>query len=73
MENSASFNAGVVLGHLVGFVLLYGGILALGVYFAGRLSRNRGYGDKVRWPIVVAFLLDIVLLLGQCSAAARGA
>ncbi|MDG2534986.1 hypothetical protein P6144_15105 [Sphingomonas sp. HITSZ_GF] len=66
MEHSAAYGAGYAAGTLIGYLLFYGGILALGVFFGKRLARKRDTGF-VRWPLHVAFALIVLLLMGQCA------
>ena len=68
---SASYNAGHSVGTVVAYIVIYGGILALGVYFGNRLGRKREDGMFVRWPLGAAVALVLLLLVGQCSAPAK--
>lgn len=67
MNQSAAFNVGYSVGTVLAFITFYGGILALGIYFAKRLARKRDDGVPVHWPIGLAVAVDVLLLLGQCS------
>ena len=70
MNQSAAFEAGNSVGTLAGYIVIYGGILALGYFFGNRLGRRRE-GVFVRWPLGVAILLVLILLAGQCSSSAE--
>lgn len=65
MDHSA-YDAGRAAGAIVGYLLIYGGVIALGVFFGNRLARKRGV-LFVRWPLHVAFALVLLLLAGQCA------
>ena len=69
MNQSTAFNAGHLVGVSIAYIVIYGGILALGIYFGRRLARKRGDGTAVRWPVGVAVAVIALLALGQCSAA----
>lgn len=66
MEHSAAYDAGRLVGAIVGYLLVYGGIIALGVFFGKRLARKRDVGF-VRWPLNLALVLVVLLLVGQCA------
>ena len=68
MDQSAAYNAGQTTGTIIAFIAIYGGILALGYYFGNRLGRTRGDGTLVRWPIGVACVLVLLLMIGHCTA-----
>lgn len=68
---SAAYNSGHSVGTVVAYIVIYGGILALGVYFGNRLGRKREDGMFVRWPVGAALALVLLLLVGQCSAPAK--
>jgi uncharacterized membrane protein HdeD (DUF308 family) len=74
VDQSAAYDAGRVVGTIVGYLLIYGGILALGVFFGKRIARKRGSGF-VRWPLQLAIGVVVLLVLGQCAGrnAARAA
>lgn len=72
MNQSAAFNAGHAAGTAMGYVILFGGLLALGIYFGNRLSKKRDDGTFVRWPVGVALAVILLLLAGQCSSASAG-
>ena len=69
MDQSGAYNAGHSVGIIIACIVIYGGIIALGVYFGRRLSRRRGDGVAVHWPVGVAVTLILLLLIGQCSTA----
>jgi len=66
VDHSAAYDTGRLAGAIVGYLLVYGGIIALGVFFGKRLARKRDV-SFVRWPLNVALVLVVVLLLGQCA------
>lgn len=66
MDHSA-YDAGRAVGAIVGYVLIYGGIIALGAFVGKRLARERGV-VFVRWPLHLAFALVLLLLAGQCAS-----
>ncbi len=68
MEKSASYQAGQSIAGLVVPLLTVAGILWLGYWFSGRLTRKREDGVAVRWPIWAAFALVVLMILGQCAA-----
>ena len=68
MDHSTAHDAGYAIGMLVGHLLFYGGLIALGVYFGNRLARNRRGVVFVRWPVGVALTVIVLLLAGQCAA-----
>lgn len=67
MNQSTAFDAGHLVGTVIAFVAIYGGILALGLYFARRLTAKRENGTAVHWPVGLALALILLLLIGQCS------
>jgi hypothetical protein len=72
MDDPSTYNAGHAIGSIVTYVVLFGGILALGMFFGNRLARKRGV-PFVRWPLGVAFALVLLLLAGQCSRPSQAA
>ena len=52
----------------MGYVILYGALLAVGIYFGKRLGNKREDGLFVRWPVGVALGFMFLLLAGQCSS-----
>ncbi|WP_324750642.1 hypothetical protein SH591_04110 [Sphingomonas sp. LY54] len=67
--SGSAYDVGQSVGTFVGYIVIYGGILALGVYAGKRLTRAREDGSSARWPLGSAVALVLLLLLGQCSAA----
>ncbi|MEP9357900.1 hypothetical protein [Sphingomonas sp. KR3-1] len=70
MDHSAAYDAGHAAGAIIGYVLIYGGIIALGVFVGNRLARKRDT-RFVRWPLLIAFGLVLLLLAGQCANPGR--
>jgi predicted MFS family arabinose efflux permease len=66
VDHSAAYDAGRVAGAIIGYLLVYGGVIALGVFFGKRLARKRDIGF-VRWPLALALMLVLLLLAGQCA------
>ena len=70
MNESGAYNAGQSVGTIIAYLAIYGGIIALGIYFGNRLGRKKD-GIFVRWPVGVAIVIVLVLMAGQCSAPAN--
>lgn len=70
MDQATAHGAGYAAGTIFGYLFLYGGLLALGIFFGKRLARKRDTAF-VRWPVGVACALILLLLAGQCSRTAR--
>jgi hypothetical protein len=68
MNQSNAYDAGYSMGTVVAFIVIYGGIIALGWYFGRLIGRKREEGSFARWPLGLAVAVDLVLLAGQCSA-----
>ena len=68
MNQSTAYGAGESVGALIAYIVIYGGVLALGVYFGNRLARKREDGSFVRWPVGVAIAIVLLLMIGQCSS-----
>ncbi len=66
MDHSAAYDAGRLAGTVIGYLLVYGGLIALGVFFGRRLAGKREVGF-VRWPLSLALVLVVLLLAGQCA------
>jgi hypothetical protein len=64
VNHSAAYNAGQTFG----MIAMYVGILAIGIYFGHRLGKKRNDGIFVRWPVGVALAIDLLAMLGQCTA-----
>lgn len=67
MQNDAAFNAGFMVGQAIGYVIVLVGVIAAGAYFSKRLTRKRGDGKKVLWPLGVAVILLLLMILGQVA------
>jgi len=70
VDHSAAYDAGRAAGAILGYAVIYGGILALGAFIGNRLARKRGT-LFVRWPLHVAFALVLLLLASQCGQRSR--
>jgi len=66
VDHSAAYDSGRLAGAVIGYLLVYGGVIALGVFFGKRLARRRDVGF-VRWPLSLALVLVVLLLAGQCA------
>lgn len=66
MDHSAAYDTGRLAGTVIGYLLVYGGMIALGVFFGKRLARKRDVGF-VRWPLNLALVLVLLLIAGQCA------
>ncbi|WP_442679574.1 hypothetical protein ACSBM8_19135 [Sphingomonas sp. ASY06-1R] len=71
MEHSAGYNAGVGIGFLLSLLLIYGAIILIGIFVSRWLTRSRGDGRKIRWPLWVAIALVLLMLLGQLGSLGR--
>ncbi|WP_420138704.1 hypothetical protein [Sphingomonas sp.] len=72
MDQSAAYNAGVGVGFLLSLLVIYGVIFAVGLLISRWLTRRRGDGRKVRWPLWIAIALIALMLLGQLASMGHG-
>ncbi len=73
MNGDPAYNAGHSLGYLIGVVGMLVLFVAAGYWLSKRLSKDREYGDRVKWPIAAGWTLAVLGLLGQCSQRAQNA
>ena len=59
-------DSAILLGQVLAPIIIVAG----GFLLAKHLNRDRSYEDSVRWPIVLAFILVVLVILGQCSKGA---
>lgn len=66
MNEADAYNVGYSFGTIGAAIIIYGGIIAIGVYFGNRLGQKRD-GVFVRWPVGLAIAIALLLMVGRCS------
>ncbi len=67
MNGNAAHDAGFVVGSLIATVIFLAVPIAIGIFVARRINKNRDYGSTVRWPIIVGTVISGFILLSQCA------